>query len=90
MCEQTFAWLTKYGKMTRHMKRHQFFFYILKLWDLKKRSKSKQWKEIGTSASLAGHCYNADDRIIKVSNKFENGMRCECVYCTIGACYSLS
>ena len=47
-------------------------------------------KEIGTSARLAGHCYNADDRIIKVSSKFENGIRCECVYCTIGACYSLS
>ena len=54
------------------------------------RRSSKQWKEIGTSASLAGHCYNADDRIIKVSNKFENGMRCECVYSTTGACYSLS
>ena len=93
MCEQTFSWLTKYGKMTRHMKQHQFFFYILKLCDLKKkenRRRSKQWKEIGMSASLAGHCYNADDRIIKASNKFDNDMRCECVYCTIGACYSLS
>ena len=37
MCEQTFAWLTKYGKMTRHMKQHQFYFYILKLCDLKKK-----------------------------------------------------
>ena len=44
---------------------------------------------LGTSASLVGHCYNADDRIIKVSNKFENDMRCECVYCSIEACYSL-
>ena len=75
------------------MNKHRFSFYILNLCDLKKkeaRRSSKQWKEIGTSASLAGHCYNADDRIIKVSSKFENGMRCECVYSTNGACYSLS
>ena len=92
MCEQTFAWLTKYGKMTRHMKSHQFFFTSQNYATLKKenRRSSKQWKEIGTSASLAGHCHNADDRIIKVSNKFENGIRCECVYSTTGACYSLS
>ena len=62
------------------MNKYRFFFYILNLCDLKKKENgrsSKQWKEIGSSASLAGHCYNADDRIIKVSNKFENGMRCE-------------
>ena len=75
------------------MNKHRFSSYILNLCDLKKkegRRSSKQWKEIGTSASLAGHCYNADDRIIKVSSKFENGMRCECVHSTNGACYSLS
>ena len=75
------------------MNKHRFSFYILNLCDLKKkegRRSSKQWKEMGTSASLAGHCYNADDRIIKVSSKFENSMRCECVYSTNGACYSLS
>ena len=33
---------------------------------IKIRRSSREWKEIGTSASLAGHCYNADDRIIKV------------------------
>ena len=54
------------------------------------RRSSKKWKEVGTSASLASRCYNADDRIIKVSNKFENDMRCECVYCSIAACYSSS
>ena len=47
----------------------------------------KSGKEIGTSACLAGHCCNADNRIITVSNKFENDMQCECVYCSIGACY---
>ena len=94
MCEQTFAWLTKYGKTTRHKNQHRFFFYISKYIyaTLKKenRRSSKQCKEIGTSASLAGHCYNADDRIIKCSNKFENGMRWRCLYSTIRACYSLS
>ena len=40
--------------------------------------------------TFVAHCYNADERIIKVSKKFENDMRCECVYCSIGACYSSS
>ena len=35
-----------------------------------KSGSSKQWKEISTSASLARHCYNAYDRIIKVVCKF--------------------
>ena len=35
ICEQTFAWLTKYGKTTRHMNQHRFFFYILNSCDLK-------------------------------------------------------
>ena len=35
MCEQTFAWLTKYGKTTRHMNQHRFFFYNLNSCDLK-------------------------------------------------------
>ena len=40
-------------------------------WKYENRRSSKEWKEIGTSASLAGCCCNADDRIINVSNKFE-------------------
>ena len=36
MCGQTFAWLTKYGKTTRHKNQRRFFFYILNLCDLKK------------------------------------------------------
>ena len=74
------------------MNKHRFFFYILNFCDLKNKKieEALNSREIGSSASLAGHCYNADDRIIKVSNKFENGMRCECVYSTTGACYSLS
>ena len=46
-------------------------FCVLFLCDLenqKIRRSSKKWKQIGTSASLAGRCYNADERIIKVSN----------------------
>ena len=33
-----------------------------------------QWRENGTVASLVDHCYNADYRKMKVSDKFENGM----------------
>ena len=39
------------------------------------RKSSKHCKEIGTGVNLSGHCYNADDRMIKVSSKFKNGMR---------------
>ena len=75
---------------TRHMNQYQFLFSVVFSCDfenIKIRGSSKEWKEEGTSASLACHCYNADDRITKVSNKFENDMRCECVCCSIGACY---
>ena len=40
-------------------------------WKYENRRSSKEWKEIGTSASLAGRCCNGDNRIINVSNKFE-------------------
>ena len=75
ICEQRFAWITKYGITTRHMNQHQFLFSVffhatLKIYE--NRRSSKEWKDIGTSASLAGRCCNADDRIINVSNKFEN------------------
>ena len=35
ICEQTFGWLTKYRKRTRHMNQHRFFFYTLNPCDLK-------------------------------------------------------
>ena len=35
ICEETFAWLTKYMETTRHMNQHRFFFYILNFCDLK-------------------------------------------------------
>ena len=77
MCEQSFAWITKYGITTRHMNQHQFsfsgfYFFLCDLENKKNRKSSKEWKDIGIIA------------------EFENGMRCECVYCSIGACYSLS
>ena len=61
-----------------------FFFFLCDL-DNKKLEKA-----LSTGASLAGHCYDADDRMMKVSNKFENDMGCECVFCSIGAGCSLS
>ena len=33
-CEQTFSWLSQYGKMTRKMHRHTYMFFILYLCDL--------------------------------------------------------
>ena len=55
------------------MNQHQFLFSIFFHATLKIRKGKKEieWKEIGTIASLAGRCCNADDRIINVSNKFE-------------------
>ena len=29
VCEQTFSWLSQYAKITRHMNREHFLFYIL-------------------------------------------------------------
>ena len=86
ICEQRFAWITKYGITTRHMNQHQFLFAVFfhATFKYENRRSSKEWKEIGTSASLAGRCCNADDRIINYD------IRCECVYCSIGACYCLS
>ena len=40
----------------------------------KNRRSFLQWKEKGKSASLVNHCYNADYRTMKISNKLENGM----------------
>ena len=69
--EQRFAWITKYGITTRHMN-HQFFpSFFMRPWKYENWRSSKEWKEIGTIASLAGRCCNADNRIINVSNKFE-------------------
>ena len=72
------------------MNQRRFFFYILHLCDLKYKKIEEALNSGKSSASLAGHRYNAGDRIIKVSNKSESGMRCQCVYCAIGACYSLA
>jgi len=33
-CEQIFSWLSRYGKMTRKMKRHTYMFFIIYLCDL--------------------------------------------------------
>ena len=60
------------------MEKRRFISINIGFCFIKIRKSYKDWKERGTSASVAGHCYYADDRIIKVSNKFENSMRCEC------------
>ena len=31
VCEQTFSWLSKYSRITRHMNRERFLFYLLYL-----------------------------------------------------------
>ena len=46
-------------------------FFFIRPWKYEIRRSSKEWKEIGTNASLAGRCCNADDEIINVSNKFD-------------------
>ena len=37
ICEQTFSWLSRYSRITRHMDRAHFLFYILYLSDLHNR-----------------------------------------------------
>ena len=49
--EQTLAWLTKYGKTTRHVNQHRFFFYILNACDLKNH-KIKEALNIGKKRAL--------------------------------------
>ena len=34
ICEQTFSWLSRYSRMTRHMNKSHFLFYILYICDL--------------------------------------------------------
>ncbi len=34
VCEQTFSWFSKYGKMTRKMNRYVYMFFIIYLCDL--------------------------------------------------------
>ena len=41
LCEETFAWLTKYGRITRHMNQDHFLFYILNICDLKNNKIAK-------------------------------------------------
>ena len=40
ICEQTFAWLSRYARITRHMNNSHFKFYILYLCDLHNRKLS--------------------------------------------------
>ena len=94
ICKETLQCFTKYGKNNASHKSISVLFYVLFLCDLEKQKieeapKSGR-KEIGTSASLAGRCCNADEGISKVGNKFANDMRCQCVYYSNRACYSLS
>ena len=37
ICEETFAWLSRYSKITRHMNRERFIFFILYLCELHNR-----------------------------------------------------
>ena len=34
ICEQVFSWLSKYSRMTKHMNRTTFIFFILYVCDL--------------------------------------------------------
>ena len=45
--------------------------FFMRPWKYENRRSSKEWKEKDTSASLAGRCCNADNRIINVSNQSE-------------------
>ena len=40
ICEQTFSWLSRYARITRHMNNSHFKFYILYLCDLHNRKLS--------------------------------------------------
>ena len=51
ICEQTFAWLTKYGRITRHMNENRFLFYILNLCHLKNRKTEKKNMKMGLNCT---------------------------------------
>lgn len=51
ICEQTFAWLTKYGRITRHMNQNRFLFYILNLCHLKNRKTEKKNMKMGLNCT---------------------------------------
>ena len=65
-----YRWTQRYVSRRLHnlpnMEKRRVLWINIGFCVIKIRRSSKEWKEIGTSASLAGHCYNADDRIIKV------------------------
>ena len=37
ICEQTFSWMSRYSRITRHMNREHFLFYLLYISDLHNR-----------------------------------------------------
>ena len=37
ICEQTFSWMSRYSRITRHMNRQHFLFYLLYISDLHHR-----------------------------------------------------
>ncbi len=39
ICEQTFSWLSRYARITKHMNKPHFKFYVLYLCDLHNRKK---------------------------------------------------
>ena len=47
VCEQTFAWLSKYAKMTRKMNREHFVFFIMYLQHLHNLREEQKLKNSG-------------------------------------------
>ena len=43
ICEQTFSWLSRYAKITRHMNRERFLFFILYICELHNRRYFSFW-----------------------------------------------
>lgn len=42
VCEQVFSWLSRYSRITHHMNRHHFMFYILYICDLHNRMRIRE------------------------------------------------
>ena len=55
VCEQVFSWMSKYARITQHMNRQHFLFYLLYLCDSRNRMYSKSLNIIVHSLTCIVH-----------------------------------
>ena len=46
ICEQTFSWLSRYARITKHMNKQHFLFYLIYICDLHNRKRLQSQEKL--------------------------------------------